>query len=160
MLFRFCFLFIVLSLFNPVFAEEFHLILSGTAKHAGNNNFNEENWGLGFEYDFDKRNNWIPFFTGASFLDSNDNISRYLGGGTKRRFQLSGDPYGLHVDVGAVGFLMTRRGFKNNKPFPGVLPFISVGNHWLAVNVTYVPQVDPKMVEFLYFQGMVKLWEF
>jgi hypothetical protein len=160
MLIRLCCLLLIGLLAAPAHAGELHLIVSGTAQHAGDNDFNEENWGLGFEYDLEMRNNWIPFYTGASFLDSNDNVSHYLGGGAKRRFLLGRDPDGLHLDAGVVGFLMVRKGYKSGDPFPGALPFISFGNKYLALNVTYVPQVDPKMVEFFYFQGMFRLLEF
>lgn len=143
-----------------VSADDFHVIISGTAKHVENDNYNERNRGLGFQYDLEERNNWIPFYTGARFLDSNENWSNYLGGGTKRRFLLGSDPDGLHVDLGVVGFLMTREGFRNGNPFPGVLPFASVGNNWFAVNATYVPKIEPKMVQFYYFQLMFKVAEF
>lgn len=153
-------LFIVVTC-NSANAGEVHLILSGTAIHADNSlNLNEENWGLGFEYDFDMRNQWIPFVTAVSFSDSNRNNSNYFGGGSKRRFLLGQNPDGLHLDLGVVGFMMKRRGFNNDAYFPGVLPFASVGNKWLAINMTYVPKIDPKMVEFIYFQAMVKVWEF
>ena len=141
-------------------AEDFHVVISGTANHLGHTRYNEKNWGLGFEYDFEERNKWIPFLTGSRFLDSNKNWSNYLGGGTKRRFLLQGEREGLHLDLGVVGFLMTRIDYKEGKPFPGALPFASVGNQWIAINATYVPKIDPKMVQFFYFQLMLKVAEF
>lgn len=141
-------------------AGELHLIVSGKVIHFSSRSYNENNWGLGFEYDFEKRNNWLPLITAVSFKDSNDQTSNYLAGGAKRRFLLSNDSKGLHIDAGIVGFLMTRHDYKNNQPFPGVLPFASIGNHWAAVNITYVPKIRPKMVAFVYFQLMFKLAEF
>ena len=142
-------------------ADELHLIVSGKSIHFGTDtSFNEQNWGLGFEYDFKERNNWIPLITGASFKDSLENTSNYIGGGSKRRFLLGDDPEGLHVDAGVIGFVMTRQDYKNNDPFLGALPFISVGNSRFAVNIIYVPEIVPKMVAFVYFQATFKLAEF
>ena len=55
---------------------------------------------------------------------------------------------------------MTRQDYKNNNPFLGALPFISVGNSRFAVNIIYVPEIVPKMVAFVYFQATFKLAEF
>ena len=56
-----------------------------------------------------KGNNWIPLITGASFKDSLENTSNYLGGGTKRRFLLGADPDGMHIDAGVIAFVITRQ---------------------------------------------------
>ena len=64
---------------------------------------------------------------------------------------------GMHVDLGAIGFLMTRKDFKNERPFPGVLPVLSVGSKNVALNVTYVPRVEPKAVPLLFFQIKMNL---
>lgn len=141
-------------------ADELHLIVSGKAFHFTDGNYNENNTGLGFEYDFDERNNWIPLISGASFKDSNDQTSNYLGGGTKRRFRFSDEPDGFHFDVGILGFVMTRYDYKNNDPFLAALPFISTGFEWVSLNVIYVPKIKPKMVAFVYLQATVKLLEF
>ncbi|MFV2060679.1 MAG: hypothetical protein ACC653_08325 [Gammaproteobacteria bacterium] len=141
-------------------ADELHLIVSGKAIHFSNAKYNEKNTGLGFEYDFEERNNWIPLITGASFKDSNNQTSNYLGGGTKRRFRFSNDPKGFHIDAGIFAFLMTRYDYKNNDPFIAALPFASLGFEWFSINVTYVPKMKPKMVAFVYFQATVKLLEF
>ena len=142
-------------------ADELHLVLSGKAFHFNtDDSWNEKNWGVGFEYDFDREGNWIPLITGLTFKDSNKKTSRYLGGGVKRRFDLSDDPDGMHLDTGLIAFAMTRYDHNDNKPFIGVLPFVSIGNNRFSANITYVPGMSPKMVPFLYIQGMIKLAEF
>ncbi len=160
MLSRFIIIFILLITVSTVIADELHLIVSGKAIHFSDKNFNENNTGLGFEYDFKERNNWIPLITGASFKDSNSQTSNYFGGGTKRRFRFSQDPKGFHIDAGIMAFIMTRYDYKNNDPFIAALPFASFGFEWFAINVTYVPKMKPKMVSFVYFQATVKLLEF
>ncbi len=63
----YCLLFLWFSC-AAVNADELHLIVSGKSIHFGTDtSFNEQNWGLGFEYDFEQENNWIPLITGASF---------------------------------------------------------------------------------------------
>jgi hypothetical protein len=47
---------------------------------------------------------------------------------------------------------MIRKDFMNDKPFPGVLPVVSFGTDRVALNMTFIPKVDPKMVPILFFQ--------
>lgn len=143
-----------------VSAEEFHLIINGKAIHLSDGRFNEKNYGLGFEYDFKPRNHWISFVNGSFFKDSNNQTSKYLGGGIKRRFELGEQDNGWHVDLGVIGFLMTRYDYKNNEPFFGALPVFSIGKDWYALNATYIPSVTPKHSALFYFQLMFRLAEF
>lgn len=140
-------------------ADTLHLVINGKAIHEVKKNFNESNWGLGFEYDFSEKENWIPFFTGSYFSDSLSHTSTYFGGGSKRRFQLEADKTGWHFDAGVVAFLMTRKDYQHNKPFFGALPFVSVGTDRFALNVTYIPKVTPKYVSLVFIQATVKLAE-
>ena len=140
----------------PVQAGQLSLLLNGKAVHLEESagvDFNEENWGAGLQYDFTAENRkWVPFLTTSGFKDSNGNPSYYAGGGTMRRFHF-GDPEGsLHVGVGAVAFLMIRKDYEGGDPFPGVLPVATIGNDRFALNVTYIPKVDPKMVPIIFFQ--------
>jgi hypothetical protein len=138
-------------------ADELSLLVNGKAIHINTpagKNFNEKNWGLGLQYDWDLADSkWRPFATVSGFNDSNHNPSYYAGGGALRRFQFDG----MHVDLGAIGFLMTRKDFKNDRPFPGVLPVLSVGTKNVALNVTYVPKVEPKAVPLWFFQIKMNL---
>ncbi len=122
-------------------ANDWNVVLNGRAVHINaSENWNEQNWGLGFEREFELRSRWVPLVVGNGFRDSSNDMSYMAGGGIKRRFlmpDLAGD---LYVDVGMVGFMMTRRDFNNNQPFPGMLPMLSVGNSRMAVNVTYMPE--------------------
>ena len=141
-------------------ADELSLLINGKAIHLGSSsssNLNEKNWGLGLQYDWERANDkWRPFATVSEFRDSNKNISYYAGGGALYRFQFDS----AHVDVGAVGFLMVRKDFKNGDPFPGVLPVLSVGTKNVAVNITYVPKVEPKAVPLWFFQLKISLNSF
>lgn len=138
-------------------ADELNLLVNGKAIHINapsGSNLNEENWGLGLQYDWNAINKeWVPFVTASGFSDSNNNPSYYAGGGGLRRFQ--GET--LHLDIGAIGFLMTRKGYKNDKPFFGALPAFSVGTERVSVNMTYIPKVEPKMVALWFFQLKIKL---
>lgn len=145
----------------PAMANEWNVVLNGRAVHINaSESWNEQNWGLGFEREFVTRSRWVPLVVGNGFRDSGSQMSYMAGGGIKRRFllpELAGDFY---VDVGLVGFMMTRRDFNGNKPFPGVLPTLSVGNSKMALNVTYMPQTavnrinrrDPSLSGVLFLQ--------
>jgi len=138
-------------------ADETSLLVNGKAVHINTpagRNLNEKNWGLGLQYDWDLADSkWRPFATVAEFKDSNRNPSYYAGGGTVRRFQFDS----MHADLGVIGFLMTRKDFKNDRPFPGVLPVLSVGTKSVAMNITYIPKVEPKAVPLWFFQLKMNL---
>lgn len=154
-------LFLFISfLSSNVIAEELYLVVNGKALHQGSGNYNEENWGLGFEYDFKPDKKWIPFVSGSSFKDSNDQVSNYLGGGYKYRIPLDDTKDGWRVDFAVIAFLMTRKDYNNNSPFFGALPFVAIGTSRVMLNVTYIPQVTPKTVSLFYFQLKFKLVEF
>jgi hypothetical protein len=142
-------------------AEQLSLLINGKAVHLGKLDgvkFNEDNWGAGFQYDFDATaDNWIPFVTASGFLDSNNNPSYYAGGGALKRFDLGSAGSGYHVDLGGVAFVMTRQEFNDEKPFFAVLPAMAIGTDQLAVNVSFVPKVDPKTVALFFFQIKVGL---
>jgi hypothetical protein len=148
---------------RPVAAGELHLLVNGKAIHLEQQpgvRYNEENWGAGLQYDFDRRGDWVPFLTAAEFQDSNGNPSYYAGGGALRRYTLAPDLDNLRFDLGVVAFLMQREGFMDDKPFPGVLPVASLGTDHVSINITYIPKVDPKMVPILFFQLKIRLAQF
>jgi Antimicrobial peptide resistance and lipid A acylation protein PagP len=149
------------SLFARVsFADELHLLINGKAVHINapaGSHLNEKNWGMGFQYDLDPIDKkWVPFITSSGFEDSNKNPSYYAGGGVLRRFQ--GDTF--HFDAGIVGFVMTRKGYKNDEPFLGALPAFSAGTRRVSVNMTYIPKVEPKVVALWFFQLKINLGNF
>ncbi len=149
---------IVFIVFSPqVIADSVNLIINGKAFHQNDKNYNENNWGLGFEYNFEEKDKWINFANGGYFKDSNRNRSNYLGGGSKRRFLLSDDKDGWHIDAGYTAFVMTRKDFKNNQPFFAALPFISIGTEKFAINATYIPKASPKLEALVFIQASFQL---
>jgi hypothetical protein len=140
-------------------ADSINLIINGKAMHEDKRNYNEENWGLGFEYNFEEKDKWINFINAGYFKDSLENNSNYLGGGTKRRFLLADKKDGWHIDAGITAFIMTRKNFKNGRPFFGALPYASIGTDRFAINATYVPSVSPKLVALWFFQVSIKVAE-
>ncbi len=140
-----------------VSADELQVIISGRAIHMGSNNQNENNYGIGLQYDFINHRRWIPTINLASFKDSNDNTSRYIGAGMKRRFKLRSGQQRMNFDLGAAGLVMKRPGYNNDKPFLGALPFISLSNDWGGINATYVPSLEDDMTAFWYFQFTFKI---
>ena len=157
-MFRTILVLLTVFLSSQLYAGELHLVINGKAIHENKKNFNEENYGFGFEYDFDQQDDgWINFVTASYFLDSVNNISRYMGGGTKKRYKLGKGEGSWHFDAGVVAFLMTRYDYMDNKPFFGALPFVSLGNDYFAVNATYIPAITPKFEALMFFQATVKI---
>ena len=142
---------------QTVHAGQLNLIVNGKAIHLGvptGMTMNEENWGLGLQYDYELIDDkWIPFATISGFIDSLDNPSYYAGGGILRRYSVGQyKEKTLHFDIGAIAFLMTREDHKNNEPFPGVLPVFSFGSRKAAINITYIPKIQPKLVPLWFLQ--------
>jgi len=131
---------LALGLFGTAHAGQWDIVLNGKSVHVdADKDWNESNYGLGFEHEFNPEARWVKVALGSGFVDSDDQMSYMGGGGLKRRFRLPLGQRSVHVDLGAVGFVMTRQDVNNNKPFPGILPAFSVGTRHFAVNLTYLP---------------------
>lgn len=152
------FLLLCLLLFhaNTANANNLSLLVNGKSIHTKkiqNTQYNERNWGFGLHYEFARTvQPWVPFVTVSGFKDSHNEPSYYVGGGYMRRLMLSRKHNYLHMDAGLVGFVMTRKDYRNGEPFLGALPALSMGTKNVSVNVTYIPKVHPKMSELWFFQ--------
>lgn len=124
---------------QPHQESTWNVVLNGRAVHIdAAAEWNEANWGLGLEREFDTGGRWVKVALANGFKDSLGEPSYMAGGGLKRRFRpLRNDFY---VDVGAVAFLMTRKDVNDSRPFPGILPAMTIGTQHVALNVTYLPQ--------------------
>lgn len=142
-------------------ADDLNLLINGKAWHLDSQpgvTYNENNWGAGFQYDFDATTGgWRPFINASGFKDSNENPSYYAGGGVMYRLWETDKLDNFAIDAGGLVFLMKREGFEDGNWFPGILPALTIGGEHLSVNVTYIPKVDPKMVPILFFQLKVRL---
>ena len=128
------------GLIGTAAAGQWDVVVNGKSFHVdGDREWNESNWGLGFEHEFNPEARWVKLALGSGFRDSEDEMSYMGGGGIKRRFRLPIGDRRVHVDLGAIGFMMTRQDVNDNEPFPGVLPAFSVGTRQFAVNLTYLP---------------------
>ena len=129
-------------------AGEFSAIINGKSYHIGaSQDWNEANYGLGVEYEFASQSRWKSRLMANGFRDSSDEMSYMAGGGLHRNLYASDRLNGLYVDAGVNAFLMTRKDLDNGKPFPGVLPSLTIGNDFVGMNLTYLPK---KAVEDLY----------
>jgi hypothetical protein len=119
---------------------DWDVVVNGRAVHVNAaREWNEENWGLGFEKEFHSSSRWVKVALANGFKDSVGQPSYMAGGGLKRRFRMFSDD--LYFDVGVVGFLMTREDVNDDRPFPGALPALTFGSKHVAVNLTYMPDV-------------------
>lgn len=137
-------------------ADQWSLLINGKSIHFEKSTiekYNEENYGVGVQYDFSlKDSKWVPFLTASGFKDSYKNPSYYAGGGAMYRHYFGTEKNKLYFDIGLVVFAMTRKNYQNGDPFLGMLPMITFGNSRVALNMTYVPKIDPKMVPIVFFQ--------
>jgi hypothetical protein len=138
------------------------IVLNGRSVHVNAaHRWNEENWGIGVEREFNGDGRWVKVALANGFKDSADHPSYMAGGGLKRRFRMFSNH--AYVDMGLIGFVMTREDVRHNQPFPGVLPAMTIGTKRVALNLTYLPEsavdrvtnaqlVDPNMKGVFFIQ--------
>jgi len=91
-----------------------------------------------------------------------------VGGGLYRRLVASDRFAGIYLDAGLNLMMMTREDFDNNKPFPALLPSMTLGNRWGGINLSYVPSkfvrdyanakaVDPNIDGVFFLQLKIRL---
>lgn len=118
------------------------LVINGRSYHLGSSHdWNENNLGLGIEFQFEQTGAWRKTAMANGFRDSSDSMSYMAGFGLHRRLYETERLAGFHVYAGLNAFLMTREDVNDNRPFPGVLPSLSIGNRKVGVNLTYLPKV-------------------
>lgn len=152
----------------PAEAGSINAVVNGKSYHLdASYDWNEDNNGLGVEYEFAHRGAWKKVIMANGFRDSNNKMSYMAGMGLHRKLYATDKLAGFYVYAGLNAFVMTREDAGSN-PFPGVLPSISVGNEKFGVNLTYLPKkaiesatnshiVDPTLSGVLFLQFKVSL---
>ena len=135
------FVLLVVAPTSPAIADKLSLVVNGISYHVDSSyDWNENNFGLGVEYQFSSQSRWKTVTMANGFRDSNDEMSYMVGAGLHRRLVESERLAGFYLDVGLNAFLMTRKDVNDNRPFPGVLPSLTVGNRHMGINLTYLPK--------------------
>ena len=125
----------------PALAGSLDIVINGKSHHVNAKyDWNEENLGLGLEYELDSRSRWIRTLNANTFRDSLDNMSYMAGAGLKRRLFETDRLGGLYFDAGIVAFMMARKDIDDYRPFPGILPAVTLGNRYAGINLTYLPK--------------------
>ena len=154
---------------SPAMAGKFSAVVNGKSYHVNSTyDWNENNFGLGIEHEFDSVSAWRTTVMANGFRDSTDNMSYMAGAGLHRRLFETNQLSGFYVYAGLNAFIMTRDDVENSKPFPGILPSVSIGNEKVGFNLTYLPRqavevtaqseiVDPTISGILFVQFKVSL---
>ena len=144
-------------------------IINGKSYHLNSSyDWNEDNYGFGVEYEFEQESVWKKVVMANGFRDSTRKVSYMAGAGLHRRIYETDALAGFHVYAGINVFVMTREDVNSNKPFPGILPSIMIGNDYAGFNLTYLPRkaveetvnagiVDPTITGILFLQFKVSL---
>lgn len=150
-------------------AGSINAVLNGKSYHLNSSyDWNEDNTGLGFEYEFTQRSAWKTLVMANGFRDSVDEMSYMAGAGLHRRLFETDKLNGFYVYAGINAFVMTRQDVNGGNPFPGILPSISVGNRKMGFNLTYLPRaavkettsstmLDPTITGIIFLQFKVSL---
>lgn len=126
---------------STALAGEFSAVLNGRSIHLGSSqDWNENNLGLGMEYEFASESRWRTRLMANGFQDSDENMSYMAGGGLHRNLYETDRLRGFYVDAGLNAFLMTREDVDDGRPFPGILPSLTLGNRYVGMNLTYLPK--------------------
>ena len=157
---------------SSAIAGELSVIINGKSYHIDSSyDWNENNYGIGVEYEFGSESGWKKTVMANGFRDSNDDMSYMVGAGLHRRLIESDRFAGFYFDAGLTAFLMSREDVDNNKPFPGVLPSLRLGNRYAGINLTYLPKqaveemvdaeiADPTISGIVFLQFKVRLGRF
>jgi len=125
---------------SSALAGNFSAVLNGRSIHVdATESWNEDNVGLGLEYQFATESRWKKRIMVNGFRDSNEDMSYMAGAGLHRTLFATDRLDGFYIDAGINAFLMTRRDVNDNRPFPGAVPSLSVGNDYMGLNLTYLP---------------------
>ena len=158
-----------LSMSTPVWAGKFNAVVNGKSYHFNSSyDWNENNYGFGLEHQFEQKSAWRTIAMANGFRDSTDNMSYMAGAGLHRRLYETHKLAGFYVYAGLNAFVMTRDDVNGSKPFPGILPSISIGNDKVGFNLTYMPKkaveattnsmmVDPTLSGILFLQFKVSM---
>jgi len=137
----------------PAVAGNFNAVLNGRSIHVdASEDWNEYNTGLGLEYQFTTQSRWKKQLMVNGFRDSNEDMSYMVGAGIYRNLFETEWLKGFYIDAGINAFLMTRRDVNDNRPFPGALPSLTIGNRHVGFNLTYLPKAA---VESMYDARML-----
>ena len=154
---------------SSAMAGKLSAVINGKSYHVNSTyKWNEDNYGLGAEYEFASKSRWKKTAMANGFRDSNNTMSYMAGAGLHRRLFETDRLSGFYIDAGINAFVMTREDVNNNKPFPGVLPSLSFGNRVAGFNVTYLPKqavqdmvnaemVDPTISGILFVQFKIDI---
>jgi hypothetical protein len=149
---------------SAAFAGTFSAVVNGRSYHFNSSyHWNENNFGFGLEHEFTQRNGWRKITMVNGFRDSTNHTSYMAGAGLQRRLYTSDQLAGFSVYAGLNAFLMTREDVNGNKPFPGILPSVTIANDRYGLNLTYLPKkavelttnaniVDPTLSGILFVQ--------
>ncbi|MCP4302650.1 MAG: hypothetical protein GY783_18865 [Gammaproteobacteria bacterium] len=125
---------------SSTLAGDFSAVINGRSIHVdATEDWNENNFGLGLEYQFATQSRWKKQLMVNGFRDSSDEMSYMAGAGLHRTLFATDRLNGLYLDAGINAFLMTRKDVNDNRPFPGALPSLSLGNRHMGLNLTYLP---------------------
>ena len=154
---------------SPAVAGKFNAVVNGKSYHFNSTyQWNEDNYGVGVEYEFTQKSAWRSVAMANGFRDSTNNMSYMAGAGLHRRIFETDKLAGFYIYAGLNAFLMTRNDVNDNKPFPGILPSVSIGNDKVGLNLTYMPKkaveeftnsnmVDPTLSGILFLQVKVSM---
>jgi len=168
---KFLCLIVLLTAFpmSSAMAGKFNAVVNGKSYHINSTyDWNENNFGAGLEYEFHSESKWKKIAMMNAFRDSNNKMSYMAGAGLHRELIYSDRFSGFYILAGINVFIMTREDVQSNRPFPGLLPSLTIGNQSMGLNFTYLPKaavqsmtnvrmMDPTISGILFMQFKVSL---
>jgi len=146
-----------------LWAEEHRVLVSGFSKHEKSQDgdgekFNEENWGVGYEYTNFKKYGEMYFAGNISVIKDSYSDAQYtITASPNWRYKMGGD---FDFSFGAAAFLMWKKDtYKDNITsdeaeyglVPGIAPQAAFYYKNFSVNFAYIPTIKMGSIDMIGF---------
>jgi hypothetical protein len=129
------------------FADGSHnIVINGLSKHfdvnqaSFPNGVNEKNFGLGYEYNFEKSpDKSIEWLVNTGFFKDSLNGTAVYAGGAGLIKVLKIDSVHLKLGIEGSGFYSSE--YNQGRPFLALMPIMNVGTDKISLNITIIPKV-------------------
>jgi len=124
-----------------------NIVINGISKHfdvtesSFPNGVNEKNFGLGYEYNFEKSpDQRIEWLLNTGFFKDSLNGTAVYAGGAGLINVVKFDSVHLKLGIEASGFYSSE--YNQGKPFVALMPIMNVGTDKISLNITVIPKVS------------------
>ena len=124
---------------------------------TSNEQYNEDNVGYGFLYEFDKTKKVIPYITFGKYKDSFNTDATYLSAGASKRLMIDRRLNNLHFEFGGALTLIKSASYLEGRPLLTFMPVIALATDVVGLNLSYVPKINNSTTHVFFIQLKISL---